>query len=349
MSESPCKNVALFLAHLEFQKTYSSATVQAYGTDLAEFEDMLAEKGKSLAELGNVGKADIQDFLVFLYGMKMNKSSMARKLSCLRSFFRFMLQKKIIRENPMTGIKNPKQEIHHPTMLNVDQMSALLDEEVREGDDFVYRDKALMELLYGSGVRISEALALNVQDVKQGYNSVKVLGKGSRERIVPLSDTCLTALEKWLEKRFVLASDLTEKALFIGKRGKRLNRREANRIIENSRQQAGIAVAVSAHDLRHSFATHLLEGGADLRSVQELLGHSKIATTQRYTHLDMDALMRVYDNAHPLASSGVLPSDAASVPLHAEDNRAERKSSAAEENSCGGGKSVQGSGYRKKD
>lgn len=349
MSEIPCKNVALFLAHLEFQKTYSSATVRAYGTDLAEFEDMLAEKGKSLAKPCSVGKADIQDFLVFLYGMKMNKSSMARKLSCLRSFFRFMLQKKIIRENPMTGIKNPKQEIHHPTMLNVDQMSALLDEEVREGDDFVCRDKALMELLYGSGLRISEALALNVQDVKQGRSSIKVFGKGSKERIVPLSDTCLTALEKWLEKRTALVQDLQEKALFIGKRGKRLNRREANRIIENSRRRAGIGVAVSAHDLRHSFATHLLEGGADLRSVQELLGHSKIATTQRYTHLDMDALMRVYDNAHPLASSGGLLPDVPSVPLHAAGRPSGQEAAEANESSRGGGKFLQGNGYGKKE
>lgn len=297
-----CANIELFAAHLQFQKNYSAATVRSYRTDLEEFESFLQQKGKSLAELSAIQKKDIQEFLVHLYTLKMHKSSMARKLSCLRSFFRFMLQKKFITENPMLGVRNPKQEIHHPTMLNVDQVFSMLDEENAEEEGaFYYRDNALLELLYGSGLRISEALGLNVQDVKREGETIKVFGKGSKERIVPLSDTCRKALAAWLEKRNTLTVERGEKALFVGKRGKRLNRREANRIIEMYRQKAGIATRVSAHDLRHSFATHLLEGGADLRSVQELLGHSKIATTQRYTHLDMDALTRIYDRAHPLA------------------------------------------------
>ena len=296
-----CKNAALFLAHLEFQKAYSPATLKAYAADLAEFEEYLQSMGKSTAVPEKIGRQDIQGFLAWLYERDMRKSSMGRKLSCLRSFFRYLLQKKLLGQNPMQGIRNPKQEIHHPTMLNVDQMSALLDDDSLCADEFGCRDKALLELLYGSGLRISEALGLNVQDFAAGHKYIKVLGKGSKERVVPLSDTCILALGAWLEKRAELGYCLQEKALFVGKRGKRLNRREANRIIERHRLEAGIAVSVSAHDLRHSFATHLLEGGADLRSVQELLGHSKIATTQRYTHLDMDALMRVYDASHPLA------------------------------------------------
>lgn len=298
----PCKNVSLFLAHIQFQKNYSEATVRSYGTDLEEFECFLQQKNKSLASLADIQKSDIQEFLAQLYKQKMHKTSMARKLSCLRSFFRFMLQKKFTLENPMLGIKNPKQEIHHPTMLNVDQVISMLDEKnPDENDDFYFRDNALMELLYGSGLRISEALSLNVQDIKADSETVKVFGKGSKERIVPLSDTSKKALQAWLEKRNALTVERGEKALFVGKRGRRLNRREANRIIECYRQKVGIATHVSAHDFRHSFATHLLEGGADLRSVQELLGHSKIATTERYTHLDMDALTRIYDKAHPLA------------------------------------------------
>lgn len=298
----PCANIALFCAHLQFQKNYSDATVRSYRTDLEEFETFLQQKGKSLAVLAGIEKKDIQEFLVYLYGLKMHKSSMARKLSCLRSFFRFMLQKKYITANPMLGVRNPKQEIHHPTMLNVDQITSMLDDEnADEQDEFYFRDNALLELLYGSGLRISEALGLNVQDVKRESETIKVFGKGSKERIVPLSDTCQKALAAWLEKRNTLTVERGVKALFVGKRGKRLNRREANRIIELSRQKVGIATRVSAHDLRHSFATHLLEGGADLRSVQELLGHSKIATTQRYTHLDMDALTKIYDKAHPFA------------------------------------------------
>ncbi len=293
------KNISLFLAHLEFQKAYSKATVRAYATDLEEFEEYLQEISLTINELEKIHKKHIQKYLAFLFQQKLAKSSMARKMSCLRSFFRFMLQKKIIHENPTTGIANPKQEIHHPTMLNVDQVVSMLDENV-EGD-FAYRDKALLELLYGSGLRISEALSLNLQDFHEERNTIKVFGKGGKERIVPLSDTSKKSLQEWLEKREIVATSLQEKALFIGKRGKRLNRREANRIIELYRKKVGIAVSVSPHDLRHSFATHLLEGGADLRSVQELLGHSKIATTQRYTHLDMDMLLKVYDKAHPLA------------------------------------------------
>lgn len=299
---APCSHIELFAAHLQFQKNYSEATVRSYRTDLEEFETFLQKKGKSIALLQAIDKKDIQEFLVYLYKLKMHKSSMARKLSCLRSFFRFMLQKKYITDNPMLGVHNPKQEIHHPTMLNVDQVFSLLDEKkAEEEDEFYFRDNALLELLYGSGLRISEALGLNVQDVIRDNETIKVFGKGSKERIVPLSDTCQKALEAWLEKRNTLTVERGEKALFVGKRGKRLNRREANRIIELYRKKAGIATRVSAHDLRHSFATHLLEGGADLRSVQELLGHSKIATTQRYTHLDMDALTKIYDKAHPLA------------------------------------------------
>lgn len=307
----PCAHIKLFAAHLQFQKNYSEATVRSYRTDLEEFETFLQQKGKSLAVLAGIEKRDIQEFLVYLHKLKMNKSSMARKLSCLRSFFRFMLQKKYIAVNPMLGVRNPKQEIHHPTMLNVDQVSSMLDEEnAEEENEFYYRDNALLELLYGSGLRISEALGLNVQDVKRESETIKVFGKGSKERIVPLSDTCKKALAAWLEKRAVLPAERGEKALFIGKRGRRLNRREANRIIEWYRQKVGIATRVSAHDLRHSFATHLLEGGADLRSVQELLGHSKIATTQRYTHLDMDALTKIYDKSHPLAEHIPMRTDA---------------------------------------
>lgn len=295
------KNVNLFLAHLEFQKAYSQATVRAYATDLEEFEIFLQGLSLSLSYLEKVQKKHIQKYLAYLFQQKLAKSSMARKMSCLRSFFRFMLQKKIIHENPTAGIANPKQEIHHPTMLNVDQIVSMLDEEI-EGD-FSYRDKALLELLYGSGLRISEALALNLQDFHEQRNTIKVFGKGGKERIVPLSDTSKKALIDWIEKRETVATNLQELALFIGKRGKRLNRREANRIIEIYRKKVGIATSVSPHDLRHSFATHLLEGGADLRSVQELLGHSKIATTQRYTHLDMDMLLKVYDKAHPFAKN----------------------------------------------
>lgn len=400
--------VGLFLVHLEFQKGRSPATISAYANDLSEFEEFLQTKSLSLKESKDIEKTHIQSFLAWLFYKKTARSSIARKLSTLRSYFRYCMQKKIIINDPSVGVPNPKQELHHPNMLNVDQMFQLLDyatpknstlrnkapkdavldnhgmnisqkeivdvegntldgigvdntsetaisravdnaleipckasdsmssntssrihskglggksssiigklpsstqDEIEKGDDsaLLWRDIALIELLYGSGLRISEALSLDVRDYRSGYKTIKVMGKGEKERLVPMSDSCILVLEKWLTLRDCLAKNLREQALFVGKMGKRLNRRQANRIVEYRCQEAGIDVHISPHDLRHSFATHLLEGGADLRSVQELLGHSRIVTTQRYTHLDMDALMRIYDNAHPLAQGDSKP------------------------------------------
>ena len=326
--------VGLFLVHLEFQKGASPATVSAYAKDLAEFEEFLQEKSVSLKNPREIEKLHIQSFSAWLFYKKLARSSIARKLSTLRSYFRYCMQKKIIINDPSKGVPNPKQELHHPNMLNVDQVFQLLDNNARQeitsvtqkkAPDFsrgiaakttqiqskkilnqqetilLWRDIALMELLYGSGLRISEALSLDDQDYRNGHKTIKVMGKGEKERMVPMSNSCITVLEKWLTLRNSLVNETRERALFVGKMGKRLNRRQANRIVLQRCQEAGINVHISPHDLRHSFATHLLEGGADLRSVQELLGHSRIATTQRYTHLDMDALMRIYDKAHPLA------------------------------------------------
>jgi integrase/recombinase XerC len=163
------------------------------------------------------------------------------------------------------------------------------------------RDKALLELLYGSGLRISEALGLDVDDVRPGSTALVVMGKGSKQRQILLSDTSTAALARWLEARAQVPPLHGERAIFLGKRGKRLDRRQAARILDEHAKLAGIPQHVSPHDMRHSFATHMLEGGADLRAVQELLGHSRISTTQRYTHLDLNALTRIYDAAHPLS------------------------------------------------
>ena len=170
------------------------------------------------------------------------------------------------------------------------------------------RDQALVELLYGSGLRISEALGLNVMDVDPSSGVVRVLGKGGKERLAPLSATSMRTLERWLRTRpLLLPAASVEQAVFVGNRGGRLDRRQAARILEHLRQEAGLPQHVSPHALRHSFATHLLEGGADLRAVQELLGHARLSTTQRYTHVTLDRLMRVYDRAHPLSGLKAAP------------------------------------------
>lgn len=306
---------AAFLAWMEFQKGASEATVAAYAMDILEFETYLHGLGASLDRPSEITKQMVQGFSASLFRQGMARSSTARKLSALRSLFRHLLRLHKIDADPCAGVRNPRQDQRHPAMLNVDQVFGLLDEKNAEKQDtaegekpsdaiFRLRDTALLELLYGSGLRISEALALNVGDLRPSTGHVRVMGKGSKERQVPLSDTCIRALEQWLAVRDQVPPVHGELAAFLGKRGKRLDRRQATRILQKRAGAAGIPQHVSPHDLRHSFATHMLEGGADLRAVQELLGHSRISTTQRYTHLNLDALTRIYDAAHPLAKDG---------------------------------------------
>lgn len=301
---------ASFLDWLRYQKGASSATIAAYGRDLLDFEHFLLSEGVSLADPAAVTRRHVQKFSASLFRANRARSTTARKLSALRSLFRHLLRSRRVAEDPCQGVRNPRQEQRHPAMLNVDQVFDLLsdrppDHPENAGDAVRARDLALLELLYGSGLRISEALGLDVDDATRTRGSsagiIRVMGKGSKEREVPLSDACRDALDRWLAARSLLVRDPREKALFVGRRGGRLDRRQAARILEKRALLAGLSRHVSPHTLRHSFATHMLEGGADLRSVQELLGHSRISTTQRYTHLNMDALTRAYDAAHPLA------------------------------------------------
>ncbi len=298
-----------FLAWMAYQRGASEATILAYGRDLLEFEEHINRKKLSLGKPEGISKADVQGFSISLFRSGEARSSIARKLSALRSLFRYLTRKGKLSSSPCDGVHNPRQDQRHPAMLNVDQVFGILDGEEKRstvpsdplGEACFRRDMALLELLYGSGLRISEALGLDVGDVGRDKACIRVLGKGSKERLVPVSDTCEGALSQWLAVRETIPHDAEEKALFLGNRGKRLDRRQAARILESHARANDIPQHVSPHDLRHSFATHLLEGGADLRSVQELLGHSRISTTQRYTHLDMNALTRVYDACHPLS------------------------------------------------
>ena len=298
------ESVEMFLAHLEFEKGYSPATVTAYGKDVLQFEEVLTRQGLSLAEPAGVTKRQIQSFLADLHRQGMNKVSMGRKLSALRAFFRFCARMRLITALPTEGVGNPKTEKRHPDLLNVDQAFALLGQtnngKAENTPALAARDLCLAEILYGSGLRISEALSLDAGRLSAGSETLRVLGKGGKERLAPLTDSAREALAAWLELRPVLAP-ARERALFVGVRGSRLNRREAQRIIETLCRRAGLPQTLSPHGLRHSFATHLLEAGADLRSVQELMGHARLTTTQRYTHLNLSHLMAVYDKAHPKA------------------------------------------------
>ncbi len=297
--------VQAFLLWLEIQKGYSVATCKAYATDLAQCETFLQSQGLSLESAKSIEKNHLRKYLALLHKQNISKSSMARKLASLRAFFSYLQKMHMIEGNPMTGLRNPKQEQRHPKVLNVDETFALFSTQAaasapitKEAQACKARDVALAEILYGSGLRISEALDLDIThfDLRQGF--LRVLGKGRKERLCPLTHVAKEALDHWLKQRPLLAP-IQETALFVGARGARLNRRQAHRIIAELCQKAGLHVTVSPHSLRHSFATHLLEAGADLRTVQELLGHSRLSTTQRYTNLTLEHLIQVYDKAHP--------------------------------------------------
>lgn len=297
--------IGAFLEWLVVQKGHSPATIRAYGTDLGQFEAFLQSCELSLVHPQDIARRHVQQFLAEMFRAQVAKSSMARKLAAVRAYGTYAVRMRFLTTNFADGVRNPRQESRHPPILNVDQAFTLLDSRPTGENPVINpvlhsRDLALAEMLYGSGLRISEAVSLNVADVVASSAMVRVLGKGRKERLAPLSDTCVPAVQAWLDLRGQVALP-EEKALFVGARGARLDRRQAGRIVQALCSMAGIHVPISPHSLRHSFATHLLEAGADLRVVQELLGHSRLATTQRYTRLALDHLMQVYDKAHPRA------------------------------------------------
>lgn len=292
--------VALFLLYLDAQRGYSPATVAAYGTDLEGVHAFLERRGKGLHDPAAVGKNDVTAFLADLHRRGLAKSSVCRKLSALRAFYRFLRQRKLVAEDPCASLSNPKLAKIHPKVLNVDQAVHLVEIDVAPDPEGL-RDLALMEVLYGSGLRVSEALGLDYGDVDLDQRLARVLGKGRKERVVPLTGPAVERLRRYLEQRGAFGPGPREQAVFLGKRGGRLTCRQADRIVKAMAVRSGVPSSISPHTLRHSFATHMLQAGADLRSVQELLGHSRISTTQRYTHLDLAQIMRVYDAAHPLA------------------------------------------------
>lgn len=280
-----------------FQKGSSPASVRAYMTDLGQFRDWLKENCPDISNINDLSQREMEAYVSSLFLNGISKSSMARKLSSLRTFFKYLQANGHIETNPLANVRNPRQDHYQPDCLNVDEAFSLLDQ---QNDDNLMqsRDLALAELLYGSGLRISEALGLDISDVDGGTPVIKVMGKGGRERFVPLTDSAKKALSIWLAQRTEIA-DPAEKALFTGRRGQRLNRREAYRIVKKLCANAFLHKSVSPHALRHSFASHMLSAGADMRTVQELLGHKRLSTTQRYTHLAVDELLAAYDNAHP--------------------------------------------------
>jgi len=306
-SSSPSSIIEAFLNYCETQQGQTNATRDAYAVDLAQFQRYLESQGVSPVKPEYIERRHIQHFLAGLFKSGMARSSMSRKLAAIRAFFKYLLRMRYLHNDPCLGVRNPKHEKRHPHILNVDQTFALLDAppdasrmQEPQGRALAARDIALAELLYGSGLRISEALDLDLPDLDLRSGVLRVMGKGAKERLAPLSDQSQASLQHWLVVRALLASP-EEPALFVGARGKRLDRRQGARILKELCANAALPVSISPHALRHGFATHLLEAGADLRTVQELLGHTRLSTTQRYTQLTLSGLMKVYDQAHPRA------------------------------------------------
>ncbi len=299
--------IASFMDYLVSQKGYSDYTVKNYQVDLEHFLGFLLEKQKSAGEEGSVPELESIDFLVIreylgkLYG-RYKRTTIARRLSAIRSFFHFLERKGLVKSNPAADISSPKQGRYIPTHLPVDEMFRLLEGPDRE-EPLGLRDLAILEVLYSCGIRVSELSGLNLSSVDFDQRLVKVMGKGSKERIVPIGSKALRAVEDYVEATLSLRrkaqGDTQGAPLFINFRGGRLSTRSVGRIVKKYASQCGLMTEITPHSLRHTFATHLLDGGADLRSVQELLGHASLSTTQKYTHVSLEKLMEVYDKAHP--------------------------------------------------
>ena len=279
-----------FLGYLEIEKNYSKHTLLNYRLDLEEFLRFI---DKTLIE--RVDYLVLRKYLGQLRTKKLKPRTLSRKLSSLRSFYRFLHKEKFVKNNPALLLLSPKLDKILPKFLSEEEMEKFI-ESPSDKKDLGLRDRAILELLYSSGVRVSELVALNVEHVDLISQIAKVAGKGKKERLVPVGSKAIKAIKGYLDNRIKQTS-----ALFLNKNGTRLSDRAIRTIVNKYIKQASINTEISPHVLRHSFATHLLNRGADLRSVQELLGHVNLSTTQIYTHVSTDRLKKVYDNAHPHA------------------------------------------------
>ncbi len=296
------KTIISFLRWLEIVKGYSDNTIAGYRRDLMEF---MAHVGVRIRG-DEITASQVQSFIAGLHD-KNSAATVARKLSALRTYFRYLIRQKITKHNPLLGISGPKAGNYIPVFLTVDETFALLEAPCKE-DKYMLRDIAILELLYSTGIRVSELVSRDMSNLDFNEEMLTVRGKGDKERIVPVGLPAIEALRNWLPQRLQLIEarssrgrDVEKNAIFLNGRGSRLTVRSVERMVKTYGERAGITQIVTPHALRHSFATHLLEMGADLRSVQELLGHASLSTTQRYTHLTLDHLADVYDKAHPLS------------------------------------------------
>ncbi len=295
-----------YSVHLKVERNLSPHTLRNYVSDLRQFHQYLLQKGLCLSRENRVdpGQVDLHGVRAYLgfLSKTCRKSSVGRKIAALRGFFGYLVKEKIVPRSPLSGLSGPKQEKPLPPFLSVDDVFRLLGG-VRGTRELDIRDRAVLEVLYSTGVRVSELVGLNWSDVDFQLGIIRVTGKGSKERIVPIGELALQALRDCgMEQRKRGGREMKGATpVFLNRRGDRITTRSIARVVEKYLKISGIPIRMGPHGLRHTFATHLLNSGADLRVIQELLGHVSLSTTQRYTHVNLDQLTAVYDRAHPRA------------------------------------------------
>lgn len=304
------KTIAEFVEHLSGERRASVHTVAAYRRDLGQLEAFLRARLDRAPRLEDVTKLSLRAWLGDL-ARGCSPNSLARKLASVRTFYRYLERQGMVRKSPVALIATPKVRRKLPAFLGVDAAAQVMQaplEYPSEREVERLRDTLILELLYGSGLRVSELVSLDLSQISLETSQARVLGKGKKERIVPLGSKTLSALEAYLPRRGELGSSRTgacdPQALLLGRGGRRLGVRRVQTLVRRYGALGAGRPDLHPHALRHSCATHMLEGGADLRVIQEMLGHSSLSTTQRYTHLSLDRLMRVYDQSHPLARRG---------------------------------------------
>jgi integrase/recombinase XerC len=298
-----------FDRHMAVERNLSDQTRRSYLSDLRQYRAFLESRSEPF-EWGDDIPADpilIRSFLASLYRKKLRKVTVSRKVAALRSFYRYLLREGKVRFNPAELVQLPHCEKYIPVVLSVDETLSMLRVNFPE-DAAGLRDRAIIELFYSAGIRLSELTGLNIADMDFAGGLIRVRGKGRKERIVPVGTPAFQAVEAYLNRRVELAAKGRQtgsnEPLFLSSRGLRVNPRGVARVVERVVRQSGIGRKISPHALRHTFATHLLDAGADLRSIQEMLGHRSLSTTQKYTTVSVNRLMEVYDRSHPRAGGG---------------------------------------------
>lgn len=292
------KNVLDFLEVLQFEKKYSSNTVLNYRDDLDDFVTFLEEhKYRAFKE---VDYQVIRKYLNYLYEKKYTNKTISRHISSLRSFFKYLLKKKIINNNPMTLISNPKIEKKLPKFVPYHELEQILNV-FDTNTSLDYRNSLILELLYSTGIRVGELVNIKIKDIELNKKEIRILGKGNKERIVLFGSRCSKLLEQYLNTFYKEYNSKNSDYLLLGVRGNKINDREVRKVVDEAVKRAGVKLNVSPHVLRHTFATHMLNEGADLKSVQQLLGHESLSTTTIYTHVSNERLRNVYLHTHPRA------------------------------------------------